>query len=311
MEIDGGGGPAVRAEAENGRTYAWVEPRRLRELVRGLGGAGDRWLVVQRTPDGPDVFAQVWHETGGDYRVEHRLGADGLFGTAVPDADRAADVLTGWAGGEPGWDAGLAWEPVDLGPRAPQGDVPEPADDARTAVEECVRRRLRCGYDTREALTRIAEHHLVGTGMEPLSRAQAERLVGRLWRERVAEQAAWRGVTDPERLTRAFEALDASGVTARENFTCCRGCGLAEIGAERQDPRGFVFFHQQGTESAAAGHGLSLYYGGFDGSEDTTTAVGHEVVAALRVAGLSVEWGGSPSQAVVVEPLDWRRRLVG
>jgi hypothetical protein len=306
MEIDGG--LAVQAEGENGQTHTRVSAERLRELVRGIGGAGDHWLVLQRIPDLPDVFAQVWHETGGDYRLEHRLGDEGFFGADLADADRVADLLTGWARQEPGWDMGVTWEPVDLGPRE---DVPEPSDDARRTVEECVRRRLRCGYDTRAVLTQIAEDHLVGSAMEPLSRAQAERLVDRLWLERVAEQAAWEGVTDPELLTRAFEALDASGITARENFTCCRGCGLAEIGAEREGARGFVFFHQQGTESAAAGHGLALYYGGFDGSEDTTTAVGHEVVAALHAAGLSTEWDGSPARSIVVEPLDWRKRLVG
>ncbi|WP_211294024.1 hypothetical protein [Lentzea kentuckyensis] len=33
---------------------------------------GDRFLVVQRVPD---VFAQVWHEAGGGYALEHRDGA--------------------------------------------------------------------------------------------------------------------------------------------------------------------------------------------------------------------------------------------
>ncbi|GAA3642822.1 hypothetical protein GCM10022267_31820 [Lentzea roselyniae] len=40
------------------------------------------------------------------------------------------------------------------------------------------------------------------------------------------------GETDPERLTRAFAALREAGITARENFTCCRSCGESEIGGE-------------------------------------------------------------------------------
>ncbi len=54
-----------------------------------------------------------------------------------------------------------------------------------------------------------------------------------------------------------------------------------------------------------------LYYGGFDGSPDTTTAIGHEVVAGLAAAGLSAEWNGDPGQGITVTPLDWRKRLVG
>jgi hypothetical protein len=172
-------------------------------------------------------------------------------------------------------------------------------------------------------LTEIAEEWLVDGDERPVSRAQAARLVDRLWvmgvppfeRSRewgsVAEQADWAGVTEPELLSRAFAALDASGITARENFACCRGCGLAEIGAEREDARGFVFFHQQVTEHAAEGYGLALHYGGFDGSDETATIVGHEVLAALRGAGLSADWDGDPDKAIDVVPLTWHKRLVG
>ncbi|MBK3581205.1 hypothetical protein JHN63_47045 [Streptomyces sp. MBT65] len=312
MDIHGGidTGLDIKVETENGQAHSRISAVRLRELVARIGGAGDRFLVVQRIPDLPDVFAQVWHEEGGDYRLEHRLSEDEFYGTNLTDAVRVAELLTGWARQAEGadWDAGVVWEPVDLGPRE---EVPELPDAVREKVEERVRTRLRCGYDDRKVLTEIAEEWLVDGDERPVSRAQASRLVDRLWLERVAEQAVWEGVTDPDRLTGAFEALDASGITAREDFACCRGCGLAEIGAEREGARGFVFFHQQVTEHAVEGHGLALHYGGFDGSADTTTAVGHEVLAALRAAGLSADWNGDPDRAIDVKPLTWHRRLVG
>ena len=306
MEIDGG--LDIKVETENWQTHTRISAPRLRELVARIGGAGDRFLVVQRIPDLPDVFAQVWHKEGGDYRLEHRLSEDEFYGTNVDGADRAAELLTGWARRTAGWDAGVTWAPVDLGPRE---EVPELPDEVREKVEERIRVRLRCGYDDRKVLTEIAEEWLVDGDERPVSRAQAAQLVDRLWLERVAEQADWAGVTDPDRLTRAFEALDASGITARENFACCRGCGLAEIGAEREDARGFVFFHDQVTEHAAEGYGLALHYGGFDGSDETATIVGHEVLAALRGAGLSADWDGDLDKAIEVKPLTWRKRLVG
>lgn len=72
-----------------------------------------------------------------------------------------------------------------------------------------------------------------------------------------------------------------------------------------------MYFHSQCTESAAAGHGLVLPYGGFDGSPRTTAAVGREVAGALAGVGLPTEWSGDPDVALTVTPLDWRRRLVG
>lgn len=133
-----------------------------------------------------------------------------------------------------------------------------------------------------------------------------------MWLERVAEQEGWRGETDPERLARAFASLEESGITARENFTCCRNCGQTAIrGEAAPDARGFVYFHSQCTQSAAAGDGLTLLHGGFDGSPDSATAVEHEVVAALDACGLRTEWDGNPHTPVNVTPLNWRRRLVG
>ncbi|MGW3663832.1 DUF6891 domain-containing protein [Streptomyces sp. NPDC005141] len=300
---------AIKAETENGQKHARISAGRLRELVHRIGGDGDHYVIVQRIPDLPDVFVQVWHEHGGDYQLEHREGRDRFFGTVLGDRDRVADAMAGWAREEDGWNAGIPWEP--LGHDAPQ-EIPELPGDVREEVEARIRELLRCGYDDRARLTEDAEEYLVDGDHRPVSKAQARELVDRLWTERLAEQEAWEGVTDPERLTGVFEGLDAQGITARENFTCCRSCGTAEMAGERgEGDRGFVYFHTQCTESAAAGHGLTLLYGGFDGSAETTASVGREVVAALGAAGLSAQWDGSPGTAVHVTALTWHKRLVG
>jgi hypothetical protein len=308
MEIDGG--PTAKVMTEYGETLTGVSERELRELVHRIGGSGDRWLVIQRIPDLPDVFAQVWHQNGGAYEVEHRTSRTAFFRTQLAGPDAVADVLAGWTREEDGWDRGISWAPVDFGTE--RVDVPELPDEVREDVETRVRELLRCGYADRRRLTEDAEEWLVDGDVRPVSPAQARLLVDRLWLERVTEQRTWEGTTDPERITLAFKALNSSGITARENFTCCRTCGTAEIAAERAEgDRGFVYFHSQCTESAAAGHGLTLLYGGFDGSAETTAAVGREVVAALDAAGLSTQWDGDPGTAIDITPLNWRKRLVG
>ncbi|MYW69579.1 hypothetical protein GTY65_36765 [Streptomyces sp. SID8379] len=302
----------IVVRTENWERHVTVSPEELGALVRRIGDEGDRFLVLQRIPDLPDVFAQVWHKTGGDYTLEHRAGgADRHFGTEVAEPEAVIAALTGWARQEPGWDAGHDWSLLDMGtaPDVPPLDL---ADDERAELERQVRETLHGGYATRAELAEIAEEHLVTEDRRPVSPAQARALADRLWLERVAEQAGWRGETDPERLTRAFAALGAAGIVARENFACCRNCGDAEIGAETAPgTRGFVYFHTQCTDSAAAGQGLMLLYGGFDDSAATTAAVGREVVAALDAVGLPTVWDGDPGSAVHLTPLDWRRRLVG
>lgn len=302
----------IVVETETGERYVRLGDGELGALVRRIGGAGDRFLVVQRIPDLPDVFIQVWHETGGDYTVEHRDGSAGRHFRAAGDGPAVvAAAMTGWARQQGGWDDALVWTRLDTGP-AP--DVPPLELDAeeRDLLETRMREVLAGGYTSRAELAELAEDYLVTGDRRPVSPEQARALADRLWLERVAEQAAWQGETDPERLTRAFAALREAGVTACEHFTCCRSCGQAEIGgASEPGARGYVYFHTQCTDAAAAGGGLTLLYGGFDGSAATTTAIGDEVVAALEAVGLRAQWDRDPARTITVTPLDWRRRLVG
>lgn len=300
----------IKVETENWQTHTRVSERALSDLVHRIGGADDHFLVVQRIPDIPGTYVQVWHEHGRDYQLEQRSGGPETHRrAAIGSPERVAELMAGWAREEPGWDAGVAWESAGMPEAEP---VPEISAKIREELEERVRELLRCGYDTVEEIAEAAEEYLVTDDERPVTEAQARQLAERLWLERVEEQRGWSDVTDADRLERAFAALDERGITAREHFSCCRSCGLADIHADgREDARGFVFFHSQCTERAAAGHGLSLYYGGFDESEETTAAVGREVAAVLGEAGLTVKWNGSPDQAIELSPLDWRKRLVG
>lgn len=302
----------IVVKTENWERHVRVSAEDLAELIRRIGGDGDRFLVVQRVPDLPDVFAQVWHESGGNYTLEHRDGAADRHFQAMADGPEAViAAMTGWASRKSGWDSSLAWSLVDMGPASevPPLDLDE---NEREELEKRVREVLVGGYASRAELAELAEEYLVTQDRRPVSREQAAVLADRMWLERVAEQTEWQGETDPERLTRAFTALQGAGITARENFTCCRNCGQSEIRGEGgPDARGFVYFHTQCTDSVAAGHGLMLLYGGFDGSSETTAAIGHEVVAALEAVDLPVEWDRDPDRAITITPLDWRRRLVG
>ncbi|WP_329339924.1 hypothetical protein OG866_31450 [Streptomyces sp. NBC_00663] len=300
---------AIKAETENRQTHTRISAVRLRELVHRIGGADDHFLIVQRIPDRPAVFIQVAHEPGGVYAFQHRTGSvPYMWVTEVTDPDLVADVMARWARQEDGWDTGIVWQGDELG--APQ-EVPAPDPEVTAEAEGQVREMLTDGYLGIEEIIRETAYLLE----DRLSAAQARPIVERLWLARVEEQESWTEPTDPDRLERAFAALERDGIVAREHFTCCRSCGMGEIGAEMADreggARGFVFFHYQCTRSAAEGHGLSVYYGDFANTPQGKAAVGHEVVAALDAAGLSTQWDGNPDTAIAVRPLNWRKRLVG
>lgn len=129
-------------------------------------------------------------------------------------------------------------------------------------------------------------------------------------------QAGWPTPTDNDRLAAAFAALAARGIRCEENFSCCQTCAGGEL-MERIDEdrgrgrvwRGYAYFHQQDTDTAAEGHGLWLAYGRVedDGDLAPDAAVGEDVAAALRAQGLAVNWDGRVKTRLHV-PMTWRRR---
>jgi hypothetical protein len=188
-------------------------------------------------------------------------------------------------------------------------------------IREGIRTSVRSGYDDAGMIEKSWVE--VATESEPpLSERDAQEYVRTVLIEEIKalqkDQKDWPAATDYERLRAAFNSLEASGIVARENFTCCQTCGNAEIGAEAevfkasgQVARGYVFFHQQDTESAVSGGGLHFTYGAFQKPYDQNALqVGHALVDALKAAGLAPEWNGKLSKRIFV-PVNWQRRWTG
>ncbi|XVU29760.1 DUF6891 domain-containing protein [Actinoplanes sp. CA-054009] len=185
-------------------------------------------------------------------------------------------------------------------------------DDLRRTVAENVRVEVARGRATCAAIVAGVVSDYAG-GSHDLDELHglAWELVPPAIAAHLEEQAAWPDRTDSDRLTSAFRALDRARIVAREEFTCCRTCGVSEIGDEVADgetARGFVFYHDQDAERAAAGGSLWLAFGSF--GTVPAEQVGAEVAAALRAEGLSVDWDGSAGQRLHVR-LRWARRRHG
>ncbi|MEU9119266.1 hypothetical protein AB0C96_05300 [Streptomyces sp. NPDC048506] len=301
---------AISVKTETGPGRSRPTAAELAGLLRRIGADDDHFVVAERLPDETHVYVQTWRDGAGPFRVEYRDGApERHFATETEDVERVVEVFVDWAHGGESWRTALDWRPADL------YSTPALDPETRKAAEEQARKDIRSGFwDVHEVAQGVCD------SFDPkdteISLDDARRIVAGLWERRLAEQAEWPEVTDPDRVAQAFAALAAKGLTARMNFSCCSGCALGEIAAERAEgDRGFVFFHYQDTEAAAEGHGLAVRYGAYaepgedDASAEARTAVGRTAVAALTAAGLPVQWDGDPDRVIDVSPLDWRKRL--
>lgn len=130
-----------------------------------------------------------------------------------------------------------------------------------------------------------------------------------------AAQRDWPVETDCDRLDFAFLQLEEEhGIVARQNFTCCQSDGHSEIwgeirAAQEQRPvSGYIFYHEQDTESVVETGKLYLAFGAVEGGEAAELAVAQRSVAVLREAGFTVNWNGSVKQRISLTGLDWKKR---
>lgn len=65
----------IEVSTEDGAKRFGLTGAELHALVDGLGGDGDRFVVVERVPASPEVYVQTWREGTGSYGVEFRDGS--------------------------------------------------------------------------------------------------------------------------------------------------------------------------------------------------------------------------------------------
>jgi hypothetical protein len=86
------------------------------------------------------------------------------------------------------------------------------------------------------------------------------------------------------------------------SFSCCQTRGNAEIRGKASETRtGSCFFHQQDTEAAVRGSGLSLRYSDVkvDSSHESIFLnIGRKIAARLREDGLNVDWDENPKKMI-------------
>ncbi|HEY1179305.1 MAG TPA: hypothetical protein VGF17_24385 [Phytomonospora sp.] len=187
--------------------------------------------------------------------------------------------------------------------------APGGLDEARAELVEAATLLIAGGYDTPDDILDDLAERFADEAPE-LPEEEIRAIVVPMIAARRAEEAAWPERTGADLLDETLDELRGQGLTVEENFACCMRCGLSEIGGEAAEGSpGYVFFHEQDTEHAAAGQGLMLAYGAFGGDPEASAAIGRQVVAALSAKGLGVSWDGSVTTRIAVEPLDWRRRM--
>jgi hypothetical protein len=186
----------------------------------------------------------------------------------------------------------------------------EALDDLR----EFIAYRVREGFESAHDIIENAGDWAYGRYERDDLLPEIKRLTAEALAAHRSEQAGWGPTTDCDRLDAAFAALNARGIVARQEFSCCNNCGFTEIWdeieeAEKHQPiEGYVFYHLQCPERAIATGQLLMAYGCLEDDPEALQRVGNKIVAELHRVGLNASWGGTLSHPIVVKGIVWRRR---
>jgi hypothetical protein len=215
---------------------------------------------------------------------------------------------------------GSFWDRL-FGKGPPRPGAPRPANDGEDDLLAELREQIRCdvaaGFEDGGKIAEGAVAAFEDQADPAFLETHVPRLVEEELAAHAAEQRLWPAQTDCDRLDSAFAELDRAGVVARQHFTCCGTCGVAEIDreiaaaeAKGGRTRGYTFYHWQDTEAAVEGYGICLYYGSCEEGEAADLAIGREIAAELERQGLRPEWNGELDRRIEV-PMDWKRRRAG
>lgn len=205
------------------------------------------------------------------------------------------------------------------------------AQQLRDSIRSHAQRVLRNGFLTSEDIERdlreYADDDITDYDLEleddALHQLASEELAAAR-KAHHAEMASWPKVTDCDRLDAAFTELNAMGIMARHNWTCCSTCGNSQMSDELRRLKGrvnntpiigHVFYHEQDTERAAEGGGLYLGFGstlkaGSDAEfEQRSVAIARTACDVLAKHGLKTIWDGTFDHRPLIK-LDWKRRGV-
>ena len=136
------------------------------------------------------------------------------------------------------------------------------------------------------------------------------------------------------RTVAAFDELNAHGIVARADFTCCGTCASAEIGAEADDSRhwrGYVYFHTQDTDYLVESGETYIGFGAFAPEDfdedafdrlseqaqqelyfrDVTGMLDEVVFPIVRRHGIEPQWNREMGTRILLTNADWYAPIAG
>lgn len=154
--------------------------------------------------------------------------------------------------------------------------------------------------------------------MEPgvdVDTAVVEAAIDAAFEAKRLEEAQWPDITDCDRLSAAFAALQKQGICALHSagFEISDGyAAVAEAEYRSKDAyRGYCFYVAGDVSAALNWHRIYISFGSMEDDPVKSVMVGNQVREALRAQGFQVEWDETAGKRLLIPEICWQQRSAG
>jgi hypothetical protein len=124
---------------------------------------------------------------------------------------------------------------------------------------------------------------------------------------------SWPNLTDCDRLDFIFNELNELGIIALQNTGYTMSDGFDDVGEvletlDRNQVKGYCFYHGQDLERALADEGLTLAFGDLNAIDDQKIVVGKLITEIIKKHHFEYIWDGTANKKINIFPFKWQRR---
>lgn len=167
-------------------------------------------------------------------------------------------------------------------------------------------------YDKEDILSNI-EDYLYEI---PFDHEWIRQQINKAYSERLKEQSTWPKITDFDKLVKAFDKLNSSGIVALHNAGITKQDGEGDcedihdgLLKKRIQTRGFCYYHWQDVARVVHDDNLFTGFGDFNNNDKDCLEIGKQVASALESVGFKLNWDKTIATRIEITNINWQKRF--
>lgn len=186
-------------------------------------------------------------------------------------------------------------------------------DSIKSDMLEDVQRMVSNGFYTADEITVNFDDAYIEY---PYDHQWIKTAIEKAYAKKIQEQQSWPLETDFDKLAKAFDQLNRSGIIALHNAGYTKSDAETDC-RDKYDTlkqkgiiaSGYCYYHGQDIERAVDDAGLFIGFGDFNNNEAAAITIGKKVAAVLQQNGFKLNWDNTVYNRIEITNMHWQKRF--